>query len=277
MVREAVRRPAFAGSFYPADFDSLEQEIKTYIDNADPPVTPERVIGLISPHAGYPYSGPAAAYGFKLVQGKPYKRVVVFALSHRVDFRGGSIFPGTAYETPLGKVNLDTELVDRLRSNPVITSKPMAHQMEHSLEVQIPFLQYALDDFLLIPILIRDQSLSVCREIADAVLEALPDEANEDTLIVGSTDLYHGPDYRECQDKDEKLAELVKNFDEEALEQNFSSGSIMACGPASIMTTMLVSKGLGAQKADILHLTNSTDVTGQRTDYVVGYLSAVFH
>ncbi len=278
MKMQSIREEAVAGTFYPANPQRLRTDIHHYLDEASPPVSPEHPVGIISPHAGYVYSGGTAAYGYKLLCGKRYKRVIVFALSHRVEFRGASIFDGSAYKTPLGIVPVDVELVDKLRKeSPIITYSPFAHQVEHSLEVQIPFLQEVLDEFLLVPILLRVQSLEVCRKVVDALLAVLPEDEKASTLVVGSTDLYHGPDYDECRRRDKLLAETVKQFDEKAFEEKIYRGEIMACGPASVMATMLLSRSLGATRADILHLTNSYDVAHESTDYIVGYLSAIFY
>jgi len=273
-----IREPVVAGSFYPAEPDVLRQDIQRYLDAAKPPVAPEHVIGLISPHAGYQYSGGTAAFGYKLLQGKTYKRVIVFALSHRADFRGASVFPGKGFKTPLGVVPVDTEVVKKLHeASPFITHNLLAEQMEHSLEVQVPFLQCVLKDFLLIPVLIRDQDLSTCQKIVDLLLKVLPGDARRDTLVVGSTDLYHGSSYKECVRMDTRLADTLILFDEERFEDEMARDEIMACGPASIMSTTLLSRAFGAQKISLLHLTNSQDVTGYRSDYVVGYLSAVLY
>ena len=273
-----VRKPAVAGRFYPGDSDALAKDINRYIDQAQPPVSPDRVIGLIAPHAGYEYSGGTAAYGYKLIAGKPYDRVVVFALSHQVDFMGASVFDGSGYATPLGEVPIDRDVVRSIRkTSPIVTFSPMAHQMEHSLEVQVPFLQSVLGEFLLVPILFRDQDIATCQKVVDALLKALPEEGATSTLVVGSTDLYHGASLQECQRQDHLLAETVKEFNEEKFEERFRRGEIMACGASSIISTMLLSRALGARKFDILHLTNSAEITGQMSGYIVGYMSAVLY
>jgi hypothetical protein len=236
------------------------------------------VIGLLSPHAGYVYSGGTAAYGYKLLAGRKYKRIIVFALSHHVSFPGASIFTGAGYSTPLGVAPIDGDLVEKIRqASSFITYNSLADQKEHSLEVQLPFLQEVLGSFLLVPVLIRDQTLSTCRKVVEAILKVFPEEGKKDTLIVGSTDLYHGPSSRECQIEDHLLAQTVKEFDEKKFEDLINRGDIMACGPASIMATMLLSRAFGAKSIDILHLTNSADVMGQESDYVVRYLSAVLY
>jgi len=278
MKDQSIRKAAVAGAFYPADPAQLRKEIHRHLETARPAVKPDHVIGLISPHAGYAYSGGTAAYGYKLLAGRKCKRVVVFALSHHVPFRGGSIFTGAGYSTPLGVVPVDGDLVGKIRqTSSFITYNLHADQEEHSLEVQLPFLQEVLGSFLLVPVLIRDQTLSTCREVVDAILKVFPEEEKKDTVIVGSTDLYHGPSSRECQMQDHLLAQTVKEFDEKKLEDLISRGDIMACGPASIMATMLLSRAFGAKSVDILHLTNSSDVMGHESDYVVGYLSAVLY
>lgn len=278
MKEPEVRKMVVAGAFYSEDPDGLRRDIQQYLDAAQPPVSPEHPIGLISPHAGYQYSGGTAAYGYKLLMGKKYKRVFVFALSHRADFRGASVFPGSGYETPLGIVPVDHDMVGRMQAaSPIFTYSPLAEKMEHSLEVQVPFLQMVLKDFLIIPILIRDQDLATCRKVVDAILKVLPKEDYKSTLVVGSTDLYHGSSYSECKASDDLLAETLLKFDEQEFEGKIYRNEIMACGPASVMATMLFSRALGAKNIAPLHQTNSADVVGYKSDYVVGYLSAVVY
>ena len=278
MKQPEVRSMVVAGAFYSEDPDILRRDIQKYLEAAQPPVSPAHPIGLISPHAGYQYSGGTAAYGYKLLIGKKYKRVIVFALSHRVFFPGASAFTGSGYETPFGIAPVDHELIAKLQaSSPIFTFSPAAEKLEHSLEVQIPFLQMVLGDFLLIPILIRDQDLATCQIVADAIRKTLPAEDYNTTLVVGSTDLYHGSSYSECKSSDSALAETLLKFDEREFERMIRRNEMMACGPASVMATMLLSRALGAKKIALLHQTNSADVIGYKSDYVVGYLSAVLY
>jgi len=277
-MEQSIREPAVAGTFYSSDPEELRREIDAFLEKAHPPDIPKPIVGLICPHAGYAYSGSTAAFGYRAIQEKKYKRVVVFALSHRVSFRGASVFNGSGYATPLGVVKVDRDLVKGiLEASSLVTTNLMAHEMEHSLEVQIPFLQTVLKEFKLVPILFRDQDLETCRKVSESVFSLIPENERKETLIVGSTDLYHGANYDECERKDALLAKTLERFDEFEFDKKVNQGEIMACGIASILSTMILGKALGAKDIKVLHRTNSSDITGFRGDYVVGYLSAALY
>ena len=201
--REA-RTPAVAGAFYPESPDELKAEIDAYLGAATPPAL-GKARGLVAPHAGYIYSGPIAAYGFKTIQGRRYKTVIVMGPTHRYPLRGASIPNVAGYKTPLGTVPL-SPLADTLRKSKVFTDVPQAHEAEHSIEVELPFLQTVLGDFELVPILIGEADAD---EIAAAILEHLDDH----TLIVASSDLSHYHDYEQAQQLDQHTAELVKGLE----------------------------------------------------------------
>jgi MEMO1 family protein len=273
-----IRNAAVAGTFYPDSPDVLRDDIRKYLDRAKPSVPPDHITGIIAPHAGYSFSGWTAAHAYKQIEGKKYKRVIVFAVSHRVDFRGASVYIGDAYETPLGQVRVDRALAENLvNSSDLFSNCINAHIVEHSLEVQIPFLQEVLGEFLLLPVLIRGANLSTCRNIARDILSMIPENERDELLVVGSTDLYHGYNYEEGKSRDKELADILVNFDTVKLEEKFQSGEIMACGSSPMLTTMLLCRDLGADNIDLLDLTTSSDVTGQKAGYVVGYLSAVIY
>ncbi len=195
--KEQVRPAAVAGSWYPGDAQTLEHYLEQLFSEATP--DPDSLSGppvraLIVPHAGYQYSGATAAAAYRLVQGKHYERVIVLGPAHRGGFHGLSIADVDAYETPLGRIPLDTEAVARLRASPLVTSDPQAHRQEHSIEMQLPLLQHALaKGWKLLPILVGwleagDQA---------AAAELLKPLLDDRTLLVVSTDFTHyGPVYR---------------------------------------------------------------------------------
>ncbi len=192
-----VRPAAVAGSWYPDDPETLARYIDRLLAEARP--SPESrqgppVRALIVPHAGYRYSGATAAAGFKLVKGQRYHRVVVLGPAHRSGFRGLSIAKVTAYETPLGQIPLDAEAIQRLRQSPLVIHAPRAHQQEHSIEMQLPFLQQSLaPGWKLVPVLVGWMEPGD-RRLAAELLRPLLDDR---TLLVVSTDFTHyGPNYR---------------------------------------------------------------------------------
>lgn len=190
----AVRPPAMAGSWYPGDAEQLAMLTDQLLDNASPPALEgDRVRALVAPHAGYRYSGPAAATAYKLVQGQSYGRVIVLGPAHRQQTRGLSISESSHYGTPLGDIPVDLEAAAELRTSPLVTANANAHRREHSIEMQLPLLQRALaPGWKLLPVLVGKMEGDEHRQAAD-LLRPL---ADADTLVVVSGDFTHyGPSY----------------------------------------------------------------------------------
>ncbi len=186
-----VRESILAGSWYEGSKSALTKQVDKYLNSVpDPPPKAKRVSAVISPHAGYEWSGQTAAYAYKPLRNYQYKRVIILAPTHRTSFQGGSIAGVDAYETPLGKVSLDREACDKLVSTSHFQSLPEVHAQEHSLEIQLPFLQRVIDEFSLIPIVIGEISPNDCIEMAKAIKPLL----DKNTLLVMSSDFIHqGP------------------------------------------------------------------------------------
>ncbi|HPB31306.1 MAG TPA: AmmeMemoRadiSam system protein B [Candidatus Sumerlaeota bacterium] len=275
MRSDAVRKPAVSGIFYPETPSRLDSMVSTCMDEARPEPVKSHIFGLIVPHAGYEYSGATAGWAYKLIRGRPYRRVIVFAPSHKVDFRGASVFQGAGYETPLGLVRIDEDIVSALlHYKESFSFISHAHGGEHSLEVQLPFLQKALEKFMLIPVLIRDEDPETLEGIVGALAEVIPEKLRRETLIVASSDLYHGYSYQALQMSDGRLVEVLRAFDEELFRRESIRGDIAACGSAGILAAIRLTRCFGAKEIRPLHQTSSADVTGQREGWMVGYLSA---
>ncbi len=270
-----VRRMAVAGQFYTADPEELSKEIKHYLKKVEIDRSDKDIKGIIAPHAGYIYSGQVAAFGYKQVMNKPIKTVVVIAPSHQAMFSGASVFSGKAFRTPLGDVPINNILADKLNNYPDFQYLHSVDTSEHSLEVQVPFLQSVLNDFALVPIIIGDHREKNCDYIVDILKEVL--EKEKDLLLVASSDLYHGYSYNECVNKDKQLLEAVKSYDASKMMDGIRKKDYMACGAGPIYVLMKVTKALGAKTAEVLKYTNSNDVTGIKGDYVVGYSSVIFY
>ena len=273
MIRP-IRKPAIAGSWYPGDPEALRKEIRGFFDRVDRRSFEGYVIGLIAPHAGYMYSGQVAAYGYKLIEGKSYDAVVVVGPSHRYPFRGVSIYEDGAYETPLGVVPVDRDLSAKIlaksrRVSPVL----MAHQQEHSLEIQIPFLQVALGDFSFVPLIMGDQDEATCEDLAAAIVAAA---GNRHVLIVGSSDLSHFHTYNQAMAMDGVVLDHIREMDARGLLRDLNQDLCEACGGGPAAVAMMASRRLGADGAEVLKYANSGDVTGDRSS-VVGYAAAVFY
>ncbi|MGZ3614152.1 MAG: AmmeMemoRadiSam system protein B, partial [Thermodesulfobacteriota bacterium] len=190
MGMKEIREPAVAGAFYPDKPEILQRDLSKYLENAKKEKVEGEIVALVSPHAGYMYSGQVAAYAYKLIEGKTFESVVVVAPSHYALFKGASLYDRGGFRTPLGVVSVDTELSRKMmEKRKEIQFLPEAHRQEHSLEVQIPFLQVALKSFKLIPIVMEPQwSWETCQYLASAIAETV---RGKKVLLVASTDLSH--------------------------------------------------------------------------------------
>ncbi len=272
MSAEKIRESVIAGSWYPDDPLVLQDEISGYLERANPPAVEGQLLGLISPHAGYRYSGGVAAHAYKLLAENPFERVLIMAPSHRARFAGASICDLGGYRTPLGVVGLDREIMEELSEDvSLIKHVPGADEFEHSLEIQLPFLQTVLPRFSLVPIIMGDQSYGTCRRLADAVAGVC---RGRRVLLVASTDLSHYFAYEEARRLDSIFISRVDAFDPDGLAEDIKHRRCEACGAGPVLSLMLAAKTLGADSAKVLHYANSGDVTGNRSGEVVGYAAA---
>lgn len=273
------RGAAYAGQFYPANPDELTRDLKSYF--ALSIVKPdENTRAIISPHAGYVYSGQVAASAFAAVDpGKQYKRVFVITSSHRLSFKGASVYCEGNYETPLGEIEVDTALGRKLCSDSdVFFSRTDAHVSEHSLEVQLPFLQFRLKTPLkLVPIIIGTQDEETCRKIA-AVLKPF---LNEENLFVISTDFSHYPSYDDAMESDKSVASAIlhnnpRRFRDTLalIESRGTKGLVTGmCGWASVITLLYMTEGNPDFQYHLLEYRNSGDSRHGDKSRVVGYWS----
>jgi AmmeMemoRadiSam system protein B/AmmeMemoRadiSam system protein A len=271
MATEKIRESVIAGSWYPGSPQQLTQEVARYLDEARVEGLNGELVALIVPHAGYMYSGQVAAHAYKLLLGQPFDRVLIVAPSHRAHFEGASIYNLGGFRTPLGVVPLDHQVVDELMQQPAqIAYIPQAHSQEHSLEIQLPFLQMVLKDFRMTPIVMGEQSLANCRKLAAAIARVCQ---GKKVLLVASTDLSHFHPYEEAKGLDQVVIDRVAAFDPQGLDEDLRRGACEACGGGPMISVMLAAQQLGANRSKILHHANSGDVTGDKRG-VVGYLSA---
>ena len=269
MNKQEIRKAAVAGSWYTSDPAGLRDEISKYLENAKLADIDGEIIALISPHAGYTYSGFTAAHAYKQVKGKQYDAVIVLAPSHHNAFPGASVFNKEGYETPLGIVPVEKTIANAIiEQNENIKFSWEGHREEHSLEIQLPFLQVVIPDLKIVPIVLYDCSWENCQQLADAITATIK---NKKILIVASSDLYHGHSYEECKATDKRTLNSIIELKPEQLCQDFLKRELMACGAGGIVVAELVAMNLGANKAKIIHQVNSNDVTRSQGGYVVGY------
>ena len=270
-----IREPSVSGTFYPDNPKTLKKNIEDYLDNASIDSLDKEIVGLISPHAGYMYSGQVAAYGYKAIMGLHYETVIVIAPSHRSRFEGVAVIEKGGYRTPLGVVQIDEELIrEVVNLKTVVRPNLDAHRGEHSLEVQIPFLQVVLKDFNLVPLIMGSQDPAFCEVLVESLYESIK-KTNKKVLVVGSTDLSHYYPYAEAVDLDTIVRQRLEAFDIKGLQNDFWKGTCEACGAGPVLSTMMLSKKLGATQSKVLKYANSGDVSGDKSG-VVGYISCVF-
>ena len=272
-MKNALKKSVIAGSWYPGNPTILKKDIENYFNSVPYLELEGEVVGLIAPHAGYTYSGQVAASAYNLVRGKKYDAVIVVGPSHRVAFHGVSIFSTGGYETPLGIVPVAEELANKIKIlSKTVVDIPEAHLQEHSVEIQLPFLQVALGNFSFIPLVMGDQGANTCQELAKAIYEAA---RGEKILIVGSSDLSHFYNYNMAKKMDAAVLRHLEDGDAVGLLESLENGTAEACGGGPMVVAMLVARMMNANKPHLLKYANSGDVTGDKSS-VVGYAAAVY-
>ena len=274
-----IRSAAVAGAWYPGTMDRLARTVDGYLANVDQAPVPGELLGLISPHAGYTYSGQTAAYAYHQLQGRQVDTVVLVGPSHRDWVGDHASSTEDAYETPLGLVPLDRAFVDDLAGRVLLGR--IQGDREHSLELQLPFLQRRLGRFRMVPILMRSDDPAVARMLASALTGAIREQAaaGKQVLLVASSDLHHIEDYQQVVRRDQEVVEAIAAYDLERLASLFEGLDCSVCGRMPILVVMHAAHALGANSAMILHRTNSGDVSGLRArgQYTVGYVAAALY
>ncbi|MCK5640614.1 MAG: AmmeMemoRadiSam system protein B [Gammaproteobacteria bacterium] len=257
------RQPAVAGMFYPADPVELQQQLDGFLSKARAEGPMPKAI--IAPHAGYIYSGPIAASAYARVAALREKisRVVILGPAHREPIHGLATSSADRFTTPLGNIPLDRESISSIERLPQVCCNDTAHQLEHSLEVQLPFLQQVLNNFTLVPLVIGDTT----KEEVSEVLEQL--WGGPETLIIISSDLSHYHDYETARKMDSATSRAIESLKPADIHYDD------ACGRNPISGLLVIANKLGLQ-AETLDLRNSGDTAGSR-DSVVGYGAYVFH
>ncbi|MEW6096485.1 MAG: AmmeMemoRadiSam system protein B [bacterium] len=277
-IPQNIRKPAVADAFYPANPIELKNQIEGFLKNVKKEDFDGRILGLMIPHAGYVYSGQVAAYCFKQLQGLSFNTVVIIGMSHFAHFDGIAVDNSDYYQTPLGLVEVDTELASSLiNSHPKIKSLPEVHINEHSLEVEIPFLQQVLKEFKIVPILMSDPS--DCQILARSLI--LNNNKGKRILFIASSDMTHYPPYEIANKVDKTTLSLIEEMDINKLVNWLNTPhekcSTLLCGSGAVLTLMLVAKECGIDRATILNYANSGDVPiiGDKSR-VVGYGAVIF-
>jgi len=271
-----VRPSPIAGAWYEGNPKALARIVDQYLDRAELPELPGEVIAVIAPHAGHQYSGPVAGYAFAPVRGRSYELVAVLSPMHQPYYEPLLTTAHAAYATPLGEVPVDkdaiTDLDARLRSVLGQGLTPVAYDREHSLEIELPFLQRALaGEFKLLPVMVRSQSAKVFQQLGLTLAETL---RGKNALVVASTDLSHFYTQKEAVAFDTEMLRRIESFSPEDVFCAEKDEQGFACGLGALTAVMWAARALGAETVKVLRHATSGDVTGDFSS-VVGYGAAV--
>ena len=280
---ERIRKPVAAGSFYPAREDLLKRMIEDcFLDHYGPGELPfavesrdkRTIVGLISPHAGYLYSGPVAAHGFSQISKEQEPdTIVIVGPNHTGIGPPVSVYPAGRWKTPLGDVKVNVSLAEKIvGASELFSSEYSAHISEHSIEVQLPFLQFIFQDkFEIVPICMGDQTIKASFELGDAIARAAEGER---VLVIASTDLTHYESLDRAKQKDQEALARILRMDARGLLETVSRLQISMCGAGPVAAMLVAADKMGAGKARVLSYQTSGNVTGDNRS-VVGYASVV--
>ncbi|MFH1995681.1 MAG: AmmeMemoRadiSam system protein B, partial [Candidatus Omnitrophota bacterium] len=272
---QEVKSADLAGSWYPGKKKGLTIELENFFKMAKPAEVKGDILAIISPHAGTQFSGPVAAYGFKAVQGRGYKTVIVVGFSHRKYFDGISVYNKGAFRTPLGDAVIDEKLAGEIiAQSERIQFKPDLFNDENSVELLIPFVQYALPDARIVPIAIGSQNYMDAEALAGALANVM--RGRKDLLAAVSTDMSHYHPYDEANAIDANTIMVLKSMKAKDLFLKGREQMLELCGLLPVSATLLLAEKLGYDKIEVLKYANSGDTFGDKSR-VVGYLSAVVY
>jgi hypothetical protein len=272
MSRERLAQ--MAGSWYPDDPLALKKTIVEMLEGSGSDYTGGRPIALTVPHAGYIYSGEVAASGYSTISDQKYDNIVVIAPSHREAFSGVSLYDGEAYHTPLGRVTVNVALMHELATvddSDRLRLSSSGHREEHSLELQLPFLQVVQEEFQLLPLVMGEQDICTAALLAESLFKIC---ADSNCLIVASTDLSHFHSQQQAETLDNKFINLFSANKAEELDRQLASGDVEACGGGAVTAAMLYNKLSGGTRCQLLRYDTSARVTDDYEN-VVGYFSGV--
>ncbi|MFH1063196.1 MAG: AmmeMemoRadiSam system protein B [Candidatus Omnitrophota bacterium] len=274
-----IKLPNVQGVFYPADKAELGQMIDGFLNSASDNKIKAHIYGLISPHAGYVYSGPVAAQNYQAIKNSGYKTIIILAASHYFTLASAAVYSQGVFQTPLGAVPIDQDFAQGLIKNykNLFARNPDVFEKEHAIEVQIPFLQQTLKDFKIVPIIIPQTSYGLTRSLAQALTQAIG--KREDVLIIASSDMSHYHQQETAYKMDQQTLALILNSQPEQLFNCVSLGKNELCGSAAVVTLLQVMKNLQADNIQLLKYATSADsayVENPDKNRVVGYASIIF-
>lgn len=281
MTKPAKRPPAVAGMFYPSNPSELRVTLDQSFRNTKfgpgmpPPSTEERkIFGMVTPHAGYMYSGAVAANGYYQISSHGFTNAVIVGPNHYGIGSGVSTMKEGAWETPLGQVEVNGQWVQGMaKRSGMVDFDDTAHSRDHCLEVQLPFLQYIRDQFTIVPVILMMQDIDTAYDLGKAIADTAAE--SDDTVLIASSDLTHYESNESAHRKDTELINTMLELDVPKFYSVLERMDVSACGYGAIASIMVAAKSLGATKGELLKYATSGDVTGDESA-VVGYSSVVF-
>jgi AmmeMemoRadiSam system protein B len=277
------RPPAVSGIFYPSNPLELQKSLEqSFLDmnfgpgRMPPSLDRKKIYGIISPHAGYAYSGSVAANGYYQVSNMNYETVIITGPNHYGIGSGVATMRQALWKTPLGDVEVNTDFADTISKNTVIDMDDFSHIRDHCLEVQLPFLQSIRKDdtFRIVPIIMNLQDIETAKDVGKTIAQAVT-SASAKALLIASSDFTHYEPNEEAHRKDLELIDTILSLDVSSFYAVLERLDISACGYGAIASIMIAVKELGASKAELLRYATSGDTTGDKSS-VVGYASIVF-
>ena len=277
------RPPAVSGIFYPSNPFELQKSIEQSFLNMNfgpgkmpPSLNRKKIYGIISPHAGYAYSGSVAANGYYQVSNMNYETVIMAGPNHYGIGSGVATMRQALWKTPLGDVEVNTDFADTISKNTVIDMDDFSHIRDHCLEVQLPFLQSIRKDdtFRIVPIIMNLQDIETAKDVGRTIAQAITSSSTK-ALLIASSDFTHYEPNEEAHRKDIELIDTILSLDVSSFYAVLERLDISACGYGAIASIMIAVKELGASKAELLKYATSGDITGDNSS-VVGYASIVF-
>lgn len=271
---QGVRKSVWDGKFYESRPDVLSRQLARMLEQAgESRHSAKNLCALIAPHAGYIYSGPVAAHAYRLIQGQEFDSIVIVSVSHSHGFTSGSIYPRGGYETPLGIAEIDESLARELTRASGFEYIPAAHTQDHTIEVQIPFIQKVLPRSKIVPVMMGYPNENNIRSLARAFSEVLP---GKNVLILVSSDMSHYLTHKEAQAVDDGTIALLKTLNCDGLLDKIKARDLQMCGGAGATATLLYAQGRGQASLEVLKYADSSAASGDKSR-VVGYLAAAVY
>ena len=276
-----ILHPVVAGRFYPADTKTLAKDIRSYLDKADIQPSENTVVVILAPHAGYMFSGPVAGYSYKYVEKQNPDTVLVIGLCHN-GVEDACVFRGSFYETPLGRIPVDSELVDSLISgNSPIYCDTKPFLSEHSVEVNLPFIQTVFPNSKVVSILITETNRELCHNVGRKIAQSINDNPGKKVLIAVSSDMSHYPPHEVARKADMDMLKSLATLDPKTIHEDFNrfvdpsvpNFHCVMCGSAAMVTAIEAVQEIKGIKGRILHYMNSGDSPYGDHSRVVGYAS----